>query len=249
MNHNYVYIYLDPRKTGNFIYDDLKFDNEPFYVGKGSGRRCTSHLRRLNCKQNTFKTNKIKKIIKEGLTPIIIKFYTGLTENDSYRIESELIKKIGRYDLKNGPLTNLNDGGNGGHINPSEESRYNFGLRTRGKTYEEIYGLEKAKILKENRIQSNKNRDVRKKNTNTEIKSITKINLELTVKTKYNDIFILTSPDNEVYMTRNLLKSCSELKIRRQCISELNRGVIEYYKGWSVKSIKSNDFINTIYDE
>lgn len=100
MNHNYVYIYLDPRKTGNFIYDDLKFDNEPFYVGKGSGRRYTSHLRRLNCKQNTFKTNKIKKIIKEGLTPIIIKFYTGLTENDSYRIESELIKKIGRYDLK-----------------------------------------------------------------------------------------------------------------------------------------------------
>ena len=32
----YTYIYFDPRKVGPFMYGDLSFDYEPFYVGKGS---------------------------------------------------------------------------------------------------------------------------------------------------------------------------------------------------------------------
>ena len=35
-NNNYcVYIYFDPRKPGNYIFDNLSFDFEPIYVGKG----------------------------------------------------------------------------------------------------------------------------------------------------------------------------------------------------------------------
>lgn len=44
----YVYVYLDPRKSGEYIYDDLKFNYEPFYVGKGRGDRIISSLRIRN---------------------------------------------------------------------------------------------------------------------------------------------------------------------------------------------------------
>lgn len=45
----YVYLYLDPRKPGNYSYqiDDktYHFDYEPFYVGEGKGERMYDHLR------------------------------------------------------------------------------------------------------------------------------------------------------------------------------------------------------------
>ena len=41
---SYVYVYLDPRKPGKFIYNDFSFEFEPFYVGKGYGDRAFGHL-------------------------------------------------------------------------------------------------------------------------------------------------------------------------------------------------------------
>ena len=40
----YVYAYLDTRKNGDYIYDDLIFGYEPIYVGKGKNRRYKNHL-------------------------------------------------------------------------------------------------------------------------------------------------------------------------------------------------------------
>lgn len=44
MKKFYIYVYLDPRKIGNYNYFDYKFDYEPFYVGKGSNDRYKEHL-------------------------------------------------------------------------------------------------------------------------------------------------------------------------------------------------------------
>lgn len=123
MNEFYVYVYFDPRKPGKFVYEDLEFKYEPFYVGKGKGLRMYQHLC-CNDKHNSYKNRKIKKIFSEGLEPIIIKQHENLNEGSALELEVEIIKKIGRG--VNGPLINMSDGGVGGNIwfkNLTEENK------------------------------------------------------------------------------------------------------------------------------
>ncbi len=107
----YIYLYLDPRKSGKFTYNELKFDFEPFYVGKGKDDRLNKHLGYYD--NNRHKSNKIKKILKQGLNPIIIKLYENLDEKTAIEKEIYIISKIGRSDKLIGPLTNLTNGGEG----------------------------------------------------------------------------------------------------------------------------------------
>ena len=117
MKRFYVYVILDPRKPGSFQYRDSQiFNYEPFYIGKGKGRRCWDHLGQIKGakKETTFKANKIRKIFREsGLEPIIIKLEENLFEDAAFELEKLLIKQIGRFDQGRGPLTNLTDGGDG----------------------------------------------------------------------------------------------------------------------------------------
>lgn len=104
----YVYVYLDPRKHGRYIYDNYCFLYEPFYVGKGKGYR----YKDLNSRNYYFK-NKINKIKKFDLESIIVKLKEDIKEKDSFILESKLIKAIGRKDIDEGPLINFTDGGEG----------------------------------------------------------------------------------------------------------------------------------------
>ena len=119
----YTYMLLDPRK-----------DNEPFYVGKGLGSRAKGHLT-MSYYHNPFCENVIQSIRKKGLEPEIVKCKINISEEMAFKWEVEMIKKFGRRDNETGCLTNLTDGGEGG---PS----------LKGKTYEQIMGIEKAKIRK-----------------------------------------------------------------------------------------------------
>lgn len=117
----YIYAYLDTRKPGNYFYKkgklEFNFNFEPFYIGKGCGRRMRAHLYEkeasgIQC--NSHKIRKIQKIIKEtNEEPQIIIIRNQLTENDAGILEKIYINTIGREDLKNGPLTNKTDGGDG----------------------------------------------------------------------------------------------------------------------------------------
>jgi len=106
VNIFYVYIYLDPRKLGQYKYNSYEFSYEPFYVGKGKENR-------INDKKNDHCENKINKIRSEGFKTIRTKIKKNLEEKDSFELEEELIKLIGREILKEGPLTNILDGGEG----------------------------------------------------------------------------------------------------------------------------------------
>lgn len=103
----YTYIYYDPTKG-----------NEPFYVGKGKDNRAWFHQYGYS---DNHLNRRIKKIINKGKQPII-GLYAGLDEEFALFLEEELIRHIGRRDLKQGPLVNLTNGGDGvsGHIHTRE---------------------------------------------------------------------------------------------------------------------------------
>lgn len=134
----YVYVYLDPRKPGYYVYGNYIFEYEPFYVGKGSNGRLYKHLHYSEKNaHNKHLYHKIKKIRKEHKSnPFIIKINEGLTEAVSFELEKELICVIGRHDEKLGPLCNHTDGGEG-HICTSEEAREKMSKSQKGKIFSE----------------------------------------------------------------------------------------------------------------
>lgn len=123
----YVYVYLDPRKPGHYVYGEYEFDYEPFYIGKGHNRRSYHHLCESHQKQNGNKSfiNKIKKIQREtGNDPIIIKYRENMLEDVSFDLEVDMAEAIGRRDKGLGPLCNLTDCGKGASgMVVSEENR------------------------------------------------------------------------------------------------------------------------------
>ncbi len=239
----YVYIYLDPRNKGEFIYSGYTFTHEPIYVGKGFGCRDKEHLRdsRLNStKGNYLKQRKLKKIISVGLTPIIYRIYENLTEEESLIIERMLISKIGRIVSKTGPLTNLTDGGDGVsgrlisdgfRLNQSERMKeYYKNNRITEETREKI-----SKILLDKKMVRSKETKLKISNANKNrvyseeylerMKEIRK-GSKLTHRKKY----ILISPDNIIFECvgkEELVKFIHENELsERKILTSVNKGII-----------------------
>lgn len=109
MDNFYVYVILDPRVEGSFIYGELTFSCQPYYVGKGSGDRL---------KQSTVTKHQPEKFMRlcdirnSGLEPITIKAKENLSEQESFAYEKELIATIGRT-MDGGPLLNICASGSG----------------------------------------------------------------------------------------------------------------------------------------
>lgn len=112
-NIYYVYVYLDPRKTGKHVYDNLEFDYEPFYIGEGHKSRAYHHIKSWS--RSNKENKRIIKEIKEetGLDPIIKFIKLNLFEDKAIKLEIKCIAKVGRKDLGKGPLTNKTNGGDG----------------------------------------------------------------------------------------------------------------------------------------
>lgn len=140
------------------MYGKLLFAYQPFYIGKGTGRRCQSHIAEAYRKVGTrgFKCSKIRRIIDSGKKVLIGKVATRLTEDAALSVEKELISKIGRASL-GGPLTNFGDGGtaNAGRVF-SEEHRKRLSASKKGRPVSEARkqiqsDRWKAKTLEEQR--------------------------------------------------------------------------------------------------
>jgi len=162
MNY-YVYVYLDTRKPGNYTYNELIFNYEPIYVGKGKKRRYKNHLSlRLNMENHFY--HKLNKIINEGFEPEILIIKDNISENDAFDYEIELIKNIGRLIDNTGTLTNLTTGGEGssGRICEKETKKKMSDMKIgkkikyinsdhhpmKDKSFDEFFGIERSTKLK-----------------------------------------------------------------------------------------------------
>lgn len=109
----YIYAYLDPTKNVKLSCNDFSLLYEPYYIGKGKGNRYLSHFKNYGAKGAVKKT---KSLMNKNIKPIVIKLYENLIETDAFEIEKNLITKIGRRDIKTGPLLNMSFGGQGGKV-------------------------------------------------------------------------------------------------------------------------------------
>jgi hypothetical protein len=100
-------------------------NNQPFYVGKGSGNRVTK-----NRGTKTHLGRKIAKMKREG-NEHSVEIITALDEEHAKFLEICLIQIFGRADLNKGPLLNLTDGGDG-RITWSEEQKIAHSLKITG---------------------------------------------------------------------------------------------------------------------
>lgn len=156
----YVYIYCDPRTYGPYKYDELFFECEPFYVGKGKKYRLYAHLEYAKdpvSKRGQHKTFKIRRILSEGLEPIILKWIENVSNEEALKIEADMIEIIGRSDLKQGPLVNFTNGGGRGPgdnglegYKHTEETKKKISRSGKGKKKPEDFKEKISKLKKGN---------------------------------------------------------------------------------------------------
>jgi hypothetical protein len=83
-----------------YVYQYLRKDGSPYYIGKGSGRRAYVKQRTISRPTDTTQIQIIAR---------------HLSEPEAFLLETKLVALYGRVDLGNGILHNKTDGGDGGH--------------------------------------------------------------------------------------------------------------------------------------
>jgi hypothetical protein len=149
-----------------YVYEHIRKDtNEVFYIGIGSdntfSRAFYTHNRNHLWNEIVEKTDYEVKIVE-----------MNIDWDTACNIERELIKKYGRVQFEGGSLTNLTAGGDGFKQPHSDETKLKISKTTKGKSYEERYGEEKARELKELRQQ--KQKEIWEARSNKEVNKIKK---------------------------------------------------------------------------
>jgi hypothetical protein len=125
----------------------------PFYIGMGCGDRWLDHERYINTrKDNPHKVNIIKSMLDKGMKVPKKKLAVGLSREQAFSIEIELISKIGRT-CEGGPLVNVTAGGEVGNTSTgrvfSEETRAKLSASKKGRKASEETRAKMSSIAKD----------------------------------------------------------------------------------------------------
>jgi len=249
-NKHYVYIYLDTRKPGKYIYGDLIFDFEPFYIGKGKNNRIKQHIFNFSKITNLEKRNKIIAITKQtGKPPLYFKIFENLTNDEANSLEIEIIKLIGRKDLKEGVLLNRTKGGDGGDTSKyrkpfklTEDQRRKISLIKTGKSWGKHSSESKKKISESNKGKKFSEEHKEKLKIKRAERKITKETRRKCSKTSKGKInikkFKIMNPDGEEFITKQgLTKFCEENNLSAPNMIKVANGERKHHKGWKIKRI------------
>jgi hypothetical protein len=80
----------------------------PFYIGKGCGKRLEHHFKPWSLKHRSYKNNKIKAAISQGISLKAVKLYDNLPEQKALELEQQEILWFNTTTIK---LCNIYDGG------------------------------------------------------------------------------------------------------------------------------------------
>jgi hypothetical protein len=216
-----------------YVYGHFKNDtNEIFYVGKGQDDRAyvTEH-------RNPYWINVVN---KHGYKVKILFYFDH--EKLAFSTEKYLIKKIGRHDLKMGPLANMTDGGEGAsgykHTDKTKAiiSEKNSGENAyqNGKTLEELHG-EDAVSIKQKMSDAKKDKTWEEMHGREKAKKMRYKRAQLTGKNSPNHnrtIYHWHHPvhGNRICTRIELRKEFSEL--RNKALRHLIKHVTNQYKEW-----------------
>lgn len=197
-----------PRKEQlvNLYLDINPITNKPFYVGVGVDSRL-KYYKRNRYHQQIVDSIPNKKFIRKVL-------YRNIPIQKAWRIEKQIIKKCGRLVYKNGFLANTHEGG----PLPFEDENAVHWLKGKkykdmipdhvnvraGKTYEEMFGEERAILLKINHSLKMKGKKTQR------IKEKGKTQKEIEAEIRFRE-----RRKNKQY-TKNELKSFQEISKRQQ---------------------------------
>lgn len=215
-----------------YVYAYLNEDNIPYYIGKGKNRRA-------------FAAHRVQLPIEQSK---IIFLEKNLSEIGALAIERRMIEWYGRIDLGTGILHNRTNGGDGGggdsvetRLKKSRPGKLNgmwgrthtqevkekLAIQSRenlkGKSYKDLYGVEKAKQLKKERsvklkeyLKSNPTARVGENNSNS--------------KTYY----FIDPVGNKHVVTGQLKNFCKLHCLDVGIVINCAKGRRESYKGWLV---------------
>lgn len=247
-HEHYIYVYMDPRK--HFINEkqygilNYKFSYEPFYIGKGKENRLYKHLNESELKEdstNKLKIYKIKKILKLGLKPIIIKLKYNLSENEALELEKLYIENIGRKQLKNGPLLNATNGGDQPPILYGKDNPM-YGKEVSEKTRKKLSEIMKGRFIGENNpmfgkklLGKNNPMWGRKGDKSPHYGKKRSDEIKKKIGESNSFVWFLLDPNNDIIgPIFNLNKFCKEKNLDPSGISKIYLNKLNHYKKWKV---------------
>ena len=251
---SYVYIYLDPRKPGKYVYGDYVFEYEPFYVGKGSGGRMMNHMQPSKLELNIPKSIRINEILQDNKTPIVKKVVDNIDSKNAYFIEGFLLNTIGKEINNNGPLLNIMGANFNGTHRHSEETKKLISIA--GKNRKQISEKTRLKLkmskLGKNNPQYKDGKTCglcyRKRLSRSQSKMGDKnpmygkqISDEERLRRSLNSprrrSYLITYKDGNTEIITGLLKYCRDHNISCRCLRRVLYGKRRHYLGMTIKEI------------